>query len=132
MSPQLSSDGLKINWINFKTGIPGVNFKMDADTHAASIAIVLTHSDTGIQELFYEQFLALKNLFHSQMQEAWHWQHLISDEYGKTISRISITQNDVNVLDKTCWPVIISFLKPRIIALDEFWSTAKYAFDALR
>jgi hypothetical protein len=27
------------------------------------------------------------------------------------------------------WPAIISFLKPRIIALDAFWSQAKYGFE---
>jgi hypothetical protein len=27
------------------------------------------------------------------------------------------------------WPAIISFLKPRIIALDEFWENVKPGFE---
>ncbi|RYZ23162.1 MAG: DUF4268 domain-containing protein, partial [Chitinophagaceae bacterium] len=30
------------------------------------------------------------------------------------------------------WPELISFFKPRIVALDAFWSEAKYFFEALR
>ncbi|TVP42967.1 MAG: DUF4268 domain-containing protein, partial [Mongoliibacter sp.] len=36
---------------------------------------------------------------------------------------------DVNVMEKDDWPAIISFLKPRIIALDAFWSNIKPAFE---
>ncbi len=30
------------------------------------------------------------------------------------------------------WHDLIAFFKPRIIALDAFWTDAKYSFDALR
>lgn len=132
MLPHMSADGLKINWVNYKTGISGVSFKMDADTRSAIIAIELSHADAGIQELYFEQFLQLKTLLHNELQEEWTWQQLLTNEHGKTISRIYKRLEHVNILDKQHWPEIISFFKPRIIALDEFWSTAKYAFEDLR
>jgi hypothetical protein len=62
ISPQLSADGLKVNWVNYKTGIKYLHFKMEAGKRWASIAIEITHQDIGIQELFFEQFKELKNI----------------------------------------------------------------------
>ncbi len=130
MQPVLSADGEKINWINYKTGISGISFKMDADARQASIAIVLSQPDTGRQQLYYDQFLRLKTMLHTTLGEEWEWQPIIQDEYGKTISRIGTYINS-NIHNNTDWPTLISFFKPRIIALDEFWSMAKYGFEAL-
>ncbi|OKS89206.1 DUF4268 domain-containing protein [Mucilaginibacter polytrichastri] len=132
ISPQLSAEGLKINWVNYKTGIKHLYFRMQADKHSASIAIEIAHPDAGIQELFFEQFKEFKNILHSALNEEWEWQLHTTDEYGKTISRIYKEISPVNVFDNNDWPQLISFLKPRIIALDEFWSDGKYGFDALK
>lgn len=132
IAPQLSAEGLKINWINYKTGLKNVYFKMDADKRTASIAIEITHSDPGLQELFFEQFLELKSLLHSYLNEEWDWALHTRDEHGRTISRIYTEIEPVSVFKREDWPALISFFKPRIIALDEFWSDAKYAFDALK
>jgi hypothetical protein len=40
--------------------------------------------------------------------------------------------NDVSIFEKEDWPQMISFFKRRMIALDQFWSTARYGFDELR
>lgn len=132
MSPQLSAEGLKTNWLNYKTGLKHVYFRLDADKRSASVAIEITHPDISIQELFYEQFLELKRLLNGYLGEEWEWVLHTSDENGKTISKIYTEINGVNVFNKDDWHKLISFFKPRIIALDEFWSDAKYSFDSLK
>jgi len=133
ISPQLSADGVKVNWINYKTGIKNVYFRMEVDKRSASIAIEIAHSDSGIRELFFEQFLQLKNVLHSVLDEEWDWQLDTTDENNKAvISRIYKQLDGVSIFNKNDWPALISFFKPRIIALDEFWSDAKYTFDALK
>jgi len=132
ISPQLSAEGLRVNWVNYKTGIKYVYFRMEAIKRSASIAIEITHPDAGIQELFFEQFLELKNVLHSALNEDWEWQlHHINEE-GKITSRIIRHLYGASIFNKNDWPALISFFKPRIVALDEFWSDAKYAFDALK
>lgn len=69
LAPVLSSEGLKVNWINYRTGLKHVYFRMDADKRKASIAIEITHPDIGIQELFYEQFEEFKSLLNSYLKE---------------------------------------------------------------
>jgi len=132
ISPQLSAEGLKVNWVNYKTGIKHLYFRMEADKRSATIAIDIAHPDAGLQELFFEQFLELKKILHAHLGEDWDWQLHTIDDHGKTISRISRQLHNVSIYNKNDWPALISFFKPRIIALDEFWSDARYAFDALK
>lgn len=132
ISPQLSAEGLRVNWVNYKTGIKHIFFKMHADKRTAYIAIEITHPDAGIQELFFEQFLEYKNILTSYQNEPWEWELHGHDEYGKTISRIYKQIDGISIFNKNDWPELISFFKPRIIALDEFWNDAKYGFDGLK
>ena len=74
MSPVLSSEGEKTNWINYKTGEKDIYFRMNADNKKASIGIELTHKDEDIQALYFEQFQQLKKLLHNALQEEWNWQ----------------------------------------------------------
>jgi hypothetical protein len=132
MQPVLSADGLDIGWVNYKTGIAGIGFKMDVDNKRAEIAIVLSHTDTALQQRLYDNFVLLQNML-PDLPEAgdWLWQPAIPDEYGKPISKISKQLTGVSIFRQEDWPAVISFLKPHIIALDEFWSMAKDSFDAI-
>ena len=132
MSPVLSSEGEKKNWLNYKTGEKDIYFRMNADNKKASIGIEITHRDADIQALYFEQFKELKNLLHHALEEEWIWLLHTRDELGKRISRIYTEINGVSIFKQEDWPQLISFFKPRIIALDEFWSTAKHAFEAMR
>ncbi|MGN6475781.1 MAG: DUF4268 domain-containing protein [Flavipsychrobacter sp.] len=124
MQPILSADGMEVNWVNYKTGIPGLYFRMDADTKVASITIELSQNDSNIQRLYYDEFLQRKNILNEILGEEWDWQLLQPNEYGSMVSTISKKITNVNIHRMEDWPQIISFLKPRIIALDEFWSVA--------
>lgn len=132
MRPVLSAEGEKVNWINYKTGERDIFFKMFADQKKAIIAIELHHKDLEMQHLYFEQFEQLKTLLRSAVHEEWTWQLHATDETGRTISRIYTEETHVNVFKKDDWPILISFFKPRIIGLDEFWSNVKYSFEALR
>ena len=63
------------------------------------------------------------------MNESWEWKLLTIDEDGKRVTRISAVLKGVNVFNTTDWPLIISFLKPRMIALDTFWALVKDRFE---
>ncbi len=132
MAPIPSSEGMRINWSNYKTGFKNVYFRMRAEKKSASIGIELTHRDPEIQELFFEQFLALSILLHDTLQEEWTWELHAEDENGETVSRIYKEIGPVNVFNKEDWPQLISFFKPRIIALDAFWADAQYSFEELK
>lgn len=131
MQPVLSAEGAAVGWLNYKTGIPGVQFKMEADHMHVSIAIVLSHKDDGIRAAYYEKLTELKGMLEIELEgEAWQWQQA-TDEWGKTVSTVRKELTGVNIHRKEDWPIMLSFLKKRLIALDAFWSTARYGFEEL-
>jgi hypothetical protein len=128
MKPVPSATGLPVNWINYKTGIRHIHFKMDADNKSAVIAIEISHPKEEARLQYYNQFVSLKKLLASTAAFNWQWNETFESDH-KTISSISQQLDDVNILNQADWPAIISFLKPRIIALDAFWDMVKDGFD---
>lgn len=105
---------------------------MDAGKKAAAIYISMEQHDPDIQELYFEQFLISKSLLHGILQEEWDWQLHLQVGDGKIISRIYKEIAGVSVFNRDQWSLLISFFKPRIIALDHFWENAKYGFEGLK
>lgn len=132
MSPVLSAEGEKVNWVNYKTSEKSIGFCMDADNKKAYIGIEITHKDTGIQQLYFEQFMELKNAFEDVAGKDWQWRLLANDDNGRMISKIYKEQEGVSIFKKENWPALIQFFKHNITALDLFWSNAKWGFESLR
>ena len=128
MKPVPSASGLPVNWINYKTGIRNIHFKMDADNTSAVIAIEISHQQEEERLHYYNQFVSLKKLLATTTTFHWQWNEMIETDH-KTISSISLQLDAVNILNQADWPAIISFLKPRIIALDAFWELVKDGFE---
>jgi len=131
MKPIPSAEGLMINWVNYKTGIKNVFFRMNATQYKASISIEFTHPDQQLRQQYFEQLQAFKVLFEEALNEKWDWQQEITNDYGQSISAVGKILDKINVFDQQNWPELISFLKPRIIALDEFWTHVKPIFEQL-
>lgn len=123
MQPILSAEGEPVTWVNYKTGVPGLSFRMDADHTHVSIAIVISSSDPYRQQTFYNRLIQMKQVLEDALGEKdWIWEPLST--VSKQIKGVSIHRQED-------WPAMISFLKPRIMALDDFWSVGKYGFEEL-
>lgn len=132
MAPVSSAEGELINWINYRTGEKDIAFRMEADNNKGVLAIVLTHKDPEIQQLFFEQFLQVKKIFLATVGENWDWQLHTSDSHGRIISMIRTEITGLSIFKKQDWPALISFFKTNMMALDQFWSQVKYGFESLR
>ena len=128
MRPLPGADGEPVNWLNYKTGVKDIYFRMDVGNNTACIAIELRHTDATEQEEKFSQFLKLKNVFDETVGNDWKWELQTTDEDRKIVSRISTSLKNVTIFNAADWPAIISFLKPRIRALDEFWQLVKDNF----
>lgn len=123
-----SADGIKINWINYKTGVKDIYFRMHASPKKASIGIEITHSDTSLQALFFEQFEALKTYLHNILGEEWVWDPEYINDYGIKCGRIYMELEGKNYYLQDDWPELFEFFKERLIKLDEFWCDANETF----
>lgn len=128
LSPVPSSEGLKISWVNYKTGVKDLYFRMEAGSTSATVNILITHADRARQALFFNLFKQLQPVLRGILQEEWQWELQVPGDNGKTVSRIYTELGGVSVYKKDDWPLIISFLKPRIMALDKFWNEVKFGF----
>ncbi len=63
MAPVPSATLEKVNWVNYKTGIKGISFKMDADKDTASVIIEIFLKDTMLQHQYFEIFNSFANAF---------------------------------------------------------------------
>lgn len=126
MSPVPSASGEKISWINYKTGVKGIRFKMGAENKYAAVAVEIRAEE--------EKRLAIYHMFKSfedQFPDYFEWIEHCDDEYGKPLSRIYCEQQGLTIFDQEHWPEIISFLKKHIIFLDAFWWDNKDIFDMM-
>lgn len=129
MAPHLSAEGEKVSWTAYKTGVRQLFFRSSATEKGADLSIEISHPDAEIRLQQYKQFLQLRKLLESETGESWSWEEETSDEWGKPLSRISTKLEGVSILRQEDWPQIISFLKPRLLALDAFWSMARPGFE---
>lgn len=129
MRPVPGADGEKVNWVNYKTGVPGIYFRMDAWNGEARIDIELVHTDLATQRTVFDRLIALKAALHGAVGEEWQWQPMMQDESGRIISRVGTSLRGVQISNTEDWPRLISFFKERIVALDEFWSMVKPGFE---
>ncbi|MFD2595635.1 DUF4268 domain-containing protein [Sphingobacterium griseoflavum] len=128
-----SEDGTKINWINYKTGVKHLHFRMEVENKQAYIWIEISHPDAGIRSLLYEQLLAYRTILQAELGEEWDWEDCYLDPYGKEVARVGRPMKEVaSIFEQKDWPILIAFFKPRLIALHRFWSTAQYGFEIFK
>lgn len=123
--------GSKIHWVNYKTGVKDIYFRLKADKKTASISVDLQHGDPGIRELFFEQFLETRTVFHDLTGSEWNWQANYTDQYEKEMSRIYLEIEHVNMYNKDTWESIFLFFEKYLLGLDEYWGEFKELFKQL-
>ncbi len=131
MQPVPSASGEDVHWINYKTGIRGISFKMNVDNNKATVVVEILLVDELIQHKYFDVFEANKNAFFKIVGNNWTLQKDYTNENNKSLSILSTELNQVNIFRETDWPIIISFLKTNIIALDNFWAAYKVAFELI-
>lgn len=131
MSKHESSSGMKVNWSNYKTRIKDVYVRLQIDTKKAYFSIDLQHPDEGIRALFWEQFLELRTVFHSIMNEELTWTEKIVEQ-GKSLSKIHVELFDVNIYNKSTWENAFPFFEKHMLGFDEFWTEFSELFVILQ
>ncbi|GAB3018111.1 hypothetical protein GCM10027051_23940 [Niabella terrae] len=129
MKPVPNAEGQTINWINYKTGIRHIYFRMDVDKRIARVAIELNHPLKSERQDCLKQFRSMQSFFESFAGTDWNWLESVYEQDGSELTRIFKELEGVSIFDRTSWPEIISFLKEQIINLDAFWAEVKPAFE---
>ncbi|HTE27136.1 DUF4268 domain-containing protein [Flavitalea sp.] len=130
LHPSASAD--KVNWINYKTGVKLVQFRLEVNEKKAGIYIELSKANLEVQKKLFDQLTRDIDLLIDYTDANWKLESQLKITEGRIVSRIFQECREVNVYFKSDWPAIISFLKFELIGLDKFWTEQKdiYAFIA--
>lgn len=70
-------------------------------------------------------------MLHNALGEEWEWLPDSINTQSVPIAKVFAERAGLSIYNQQQWPEMISFLKPRIIALDEFWINVKPVFEDL-
>ena len=131
MSHVPSATGEKVNWINYKTGIKGISFKLNADKDESTIAVEIALKDIMLQHQYFNIFNNFAEEFIKMAGKNWVFKKVYLTENKTEVSIIIVQLQQINIFKETDWPTMISFLKHQIIGLDAFWAAYKPAFELI-
>ncbi len=131
MSPVQSATLEKVNWVNYKTGIKGITFKMDGDKQSAIVVIEIFLKDTMLQHQYFEIFNNFVKQFENIAGKEWNFNRDDLIEHKGNVSCIAVELKNVNIFKQDDWPAMIAFLKQHMIGLDAFWAAYKPAFELI-
>lgn len=127
-----SASGMRVNWLNYKTGAKGIHFRSHADRNIAISALDIDTNDSDYRELYLEQFDELKSVIHGMMPYELHFSSSFIRENETEVIRFYMILENVNVYRREDWPLIFEFLRSGLIAWDEFWTDFKDLFLQLQ
>ena len=131
MRQHTSTRGPEIKWINYRTGVKDIYFRLEADQKGAMVSIDLQHKDREIRSLIFDQWEALRTLLHNHTTKAWTWNRSYYLPTGKEISRIFHQQTGLNIFDQNDWGDLFRYFAGQLVALDELWEDAISIFQDL-
>ena len=130
MKKSIPKYGEKIRWVNYRTGVSSIKFKIEAKKGYSRVCIDINNKDEGVREVFFEQFEELKTILHSTMDELnWVKKHRIDS--GLYISRIYTELKGPSINQESEWGQIYRFLEKNMCALHEFWELSQDVFKDL-
>jgi hypothetical protein len=120
-----SSNGKKMNWINYPTDVKNCYLRVVTESNTVSLCFDIQFKDTGIQSIVWEQLTELKKVLESEMNHPTVWTPEFFTKEGLIIGRISWELLGTNFYDRDNWNLIIDFLKQRLIEFDRFYQEFK-------
>lgn len=131
MNPLTGAGGTEVNWINYKTGVRYISFRMEVVDSIATVAIVLSHPNLETRSSQWDTLLAMESILKKIAGlEKWEKDHK-DHSYGAIQEDYRLYQvlEGVNIYKQEDWPKLITFYKALMIALDAFWEEVKYGFE---
>lgn len=121
----------RVKWVNYKSNVKDVYFRLDFTEKKATFSIELQHRDDDIRALFYEQFLELKKVLTDSVKDELVWESLVFNDFDYPTSRISSELLDVKLYNKDTWSAVFQFFESNMVGLHRFWTDFGMIFKQL-
>ena len=117
-----SSLGLPANWILTQTGIRALNLKFHVDRKVAQVGIDLETRNMDKRIELYEKLESLRKLLEESMGSPMNWELDYIRENGKSVSRIYLKKEEVDIYRRDTWPEAQQFMYDNMLKLESFFN----------
>lgn len=110
------------NWVLTHTGIKALNLKFHVDREVAQVGIDLETRNMDKRIELYEKLEALKKLLEEHMGSSLNWELDYIRENGKSISRIYLQTEHVDIYNRDTWAKAHQFMYDNMMNLESFYN----------
>ena len=112
---------LSPNWILTRTGIKALNLRFHVDRKVAQVGIDLETRNMDQRIQLYEKLESLKKVLEAAMQSNMNWELDYTRENGKSVSRIYLEKEGVDIYHRETWQAAQEFMYERMLQLESFY-----------
>jgi len=120
-----SSNGRRMNWLNYPSEVPNVYIRLHADNRGISFSFDIQGKDEGIRAILWEQMTELKVMLESEMGDEGEW---IADAYSETAGdfcSIRWSKEGLRFFNPNNKEEIFAFFEERLLKFDIFYQEFK-------
>lgn len=110
------------NWVLTQTGIKALNLKFHVDQEVAQVGIDLETRNMDKRIELYEKLESLKKRLEEAMGRSMNWELDYIRENGKSVSRIYVQREGVNIYKRDTWSLAHEFMYDNMMKLESFYS----------
>ncbi len=112
---------LPVNWMLNKTGINALNLRFYIDREVAQVGIDLETKNMEKRLELFEKLESVRKILEESMQETMIWDIDYTRENGKSVSRIYLEINNVDIYNRDTWETAHKFMYDKMMKLEKFY-----------
>ena len=109
------------NWVLTQTGIKAMNLRFHVDRQVAQVGIDLETRNMDKRLELYEKLESVKKILEEYMRGPMNWEIEYIRENGKSVSRIYVQKEGVDIYDRETWSHAHRFMYEQMMRLEEFF-----------
>lgn len=109
------------NWMLAQTGIKALNLRFHVDREVALVGIDLETRNMDKKIELYEKLESLKKLLEEAMESPLVWELEYIRENGKSVSRIYLQMEGVDIYNRDTWTEAHKFMFANMMKLEAFF-----------
>ncbi len=113
--------GLPGSWMLSQTGVKALNLRFHVDREMVQVGIDLETRNMDKRIELYEKLESIKKLLEKAMESQLIWELEYIRENGKSVSRIYLQRDGVDIYDRETWPSAQQFMYENMMKLETFF-----------
>jgi vacuolar-type H+-ATPase catalytic subunit A/Vma1 len=109
------------NWLLSQTGIKALNLRFHVDRNVAQVGIDLETRNMDKRFELFEKLESLKKILEEAMESPLIWELDYTRENGKSVSRIYLQMEGVDIYDRDTWTAAHKFMYENMMKLESFY-----------